>query len=217
MALRAQVVKTFSDDIGGVVATAETVHGWIAGEAAKQMALASYNLPDNATVVEIGVFMGRSTVLLGAPRRLKGSGKVHSIDPFDCSGDAHSAAHYRNELVMTGQSSVEQAFKKNVSQVKLDDWVQVHKGTSSAVASTWTSPIDLLLLDGDQSPQGAREAFDSWFPFLKKGGILVLSNTGDRAYSGGHDGNRRLSVEAVIPPQFQSIRQVGYFRFAEKA
>ena len=160
--------------------------------------------------------MGRSTVLLGAPRRLKGNGKVHSIDPFDCSGDSHSVAHYKSELMMAGQSTSEEAFKKNISQKKLGDWVNIHKGTSREVASNWSTSIDLLLLDGDHSPQGAREAFESWTPFLKKGGTLILSNTGDRTYTPGHDGNYRLSLKSVVEPQFHNIRQVGYFQFSVK-
>ena len=217
MRARARVLSATSDDISGIVATAESVHGWIAGRAAREMALASYGLPANATIVEVGVFMGRSTVLLAGARRLAGSGTVHSIDPFDCSGDAHSNRHYVNELSMTGQSSVETAFRQNLARTKLDDWVRIHKGTSRVVAASWRTPIDLLLLDGDQSPEGASEAFVSWSPFLKKGGLLVLSNTGNRTYSAGHDGNYRVSVEKVVPPAFSAVRQVDYFMFAQKS
>jgi hypothetical protein len=217
MRARAKVLSATSDQIGGIVATADTVHGWIAGPAARELALASYALPQDATIVEVGVFMGRSTILLAGPRRLTGSGIVHSIDPFDGSGDAHSVPHYISELSMAKVTSIEDAFRRNLTRTKLDQWVQIHKGTSRMVSANWNKPIDLLLLDGDHSPEGAREAFESWYPHLKPGGLLVLSNTGERTYSPGHDGNRRVSLTEVIPPRFHNVRQVDYFMFAEKA
>ncbi len=204
-----------TDKIDGVVASAETIHGWVAGNPAKEMALASYNLTANPTIVEIGVFMGRSTVLLAAPRRLRGSGRVHSIDPFDCSGDNFSTEHYVNSLKTSGSTSLEEVFRHNVSRMKLGNWVEVHKGTSRSVASTWRQPIDLLLLDGDQTAEGAQEAYDLWVPFLKKGGTIILSNTLDSR--NGHDGNHRLAVEQVVAPQFSSIRRIDYHTFAVKA
>jgi hypothetical protein len=45
--------------------------------------------------VEVGCFLGSSKVLLAGARRLKDSGQVHAIDPFDASGDAFSESHYR--------------------------------------------------------------------------------------------------------------------------
>jgi MMP 1-O-methyltransferase len=204
------------DEIDGIVASAGTVNGWVSGTPAKTMALASYHLPDNATVVEVGVFMGRSTVLLAAPRRLRGNGKVHSVDAFDCSGDDYSSPHYASELKSTGLDSLEAVFRQNLKRMKLDAWVDVHKGSSSSIASMWKQPIDLLLLDGDHSQKGAREAYEAWIPFLKLGGIIVLQNTGDRVYGDGHDGNRRLSLEVIVAPLFSGIRQIEYMTFAVK-
>ncbi len=213
--MRAYILSMINP-IDGVVATAETVHGWITGTPAKELALASFNLAGDPTIVEIGVFMGRSTVLLASPRRLRGSGTVHSVDPFDCSGDSYSAPYYVNELKSTGLSSLEIAFRENISEMKLEQWVQVHKGTSREIASTWTLSIDLLLLDGDHSPKGAREAYDLWVPFLKKGGTIVLQNTADRIYGDEHNGNRRLAVEQVIAPYYSNIHLADYMTFAIK-
>ena len=41
----------------------------------------------------------------------------------------------------------------------------------------WITPIDLLFLDGDQSRKGVREAYNSWEPFLKGGGIIAVHNS----------------------------------------
>jgi hypothetical protein len=39
-------------------------------------------------------------------------------------------------------------------------------GTALEVVSQWSRPIDLLLLDGDQSPDGARAAYNAYANML---------------------------------------------------
>jgi predicted O-methyltransferase YrrM len=198
---RARIISVFSP-IGGVVASAETVIGYINKPATTELARASYALPSNPTIVEIGVFMGRSTVLLAKARKLRGDGKIYCIDPFDCSGDDYSIPHYERELKDTGVNSLEAVFLQNIKKQGLSDWVQVCKGTSAQIVSNWKSPVDLLLLDGDQSPEGAREAYESWLPFVKKGGFIILNNTRDR--TPGHDGNTRIAAELLAAPRFST-------------
>jgi hypothetical protein len=208
---------TGEDRIREIVAASTTVPGWTEGEDARRLVLAALEAEDDATIVAIGAFMGRCTVLLGAACRLRGSGKVFSFDPFDCSGDAFSVPHYRDIVRAAGAPSLEAAFRRNIASLGLDPWVEASKATAAEGAANWVRPIDLLLLDGDQSPQGARDAFERWVPFLKRGGTIVLRNTRDRNYAEGHDGHRRLAVEELVPPRFSDIRQVGATTFALKA
>ena len=84
------------------------------------------------------------------------------------------------------------------------------------VALNWMVPVDLLLLDGDHSPRGAREAYEAWIPHLRPGGILILDNSIPRDYAETHDGHRRLVVEEVLPPRFIDIREIGFGTFARK-
>jgi hypothetical protein len=193
------------------------IPGWTRNEDAEELARASFSLGTDAIIVEIGAFLGCCTVLLAGARCVQGSGKVHSVDPFDCSGDAFSVPHYRDIVASLGRGSLRDHFEANLRSAGLRDWVQVHPGRAAEVATNWDLPIDLLLLDGDQSPRGAREAFESWAPFLKPGGILVLRNTKPRKYAEEHDGHRRLVVEEIFPPRFTDVRLVGATTFARKA
>jgi MMP 1-O-methyltransferase len=192
------------------------IPGWTRNEDAKELARASFSLGRDAIIVEIGAFLGCCTVLLAGARCLRGSGEVHSVDPFDGSGDAFSVPHYRDILASLGGGSLRTHFEANIQGAGLTPWVQVHQGRAAEVAATWDLPIDLLLLDGDQSPRGAREAFDSWVPFLKPGGIIVLRNTRPREYAEGHDGHRHLVVEEIFFPRFTDVRLVGATTFARK-
>jgi hypothetical protein len=83
----------------------ETVPGWTRGEEARELLRIGYSLSAGAVLVEIGSFFGASAILLAGSRQVRGSGLVHCIDPFDCSGDSFSVPHYRRILEEHGGGS----------------------------------------------------------------------------------------------------------------
>ncbi len=200
-----------------VVDAAATIPGWVIPPATREVALRSFHLPDNPTIVEVGSFMGRSTSLLAGARRLRGSGKVHAIDPFDCSGDEYSIPHYEQMLESSGAKTLEEAFRNHIHRLELTPWVETYKGTSLDVVAKWDRPIDLLLLDGDQTPNIQRASYESWIPFLKEGGQFILNNAGEREYDPGHDGSYILGKQEVLPPKFHAKRVIQHTLFAIKA
>ena len=191
------------------------IPGWTTRDEAASLARASYALIAGATVVEIGSFLGKSSVVLAGARRLRGSGILHCVDPFDASGDPHSVSSYR-ALADASPLGLRARFEANIRGAGLSEWVVVHVGTAEAVARTWTAPIDMLFMDGDQSPAGARSAYKGFAPHLKRGGILALHNSSDRAYAESHDGHRRLVVETIRPPEWTDIYCVDSTTFARK-
>jgi predicted O-methyltransferase YrrM len=193
------------------------IPGWYRSEEAKFLAVVSHSLPEEAVIVEIGSFLGSGTLLLAGPRKVRGSGKVHCVDPFDCSGDAFSVPVYHELLAAVGGGSLRQRFEENIGRVDLAEWVEVHQGRANEIAEAWTTPVDLLLLDGDQSCSGARAAYESWSPFLKPGGIIAIHNTEPRIYATDHDGNRRLVLEEILPPRYTEVHLIGATTFARKA
>lgn len=203
--------------IDWLVDMAVTVPGWRVGAEAKALAQVAYDMPGDPTIVEVGVFMGRSTILLAGARRLHGGGHVHCVDAFDCSGDDFSVPHYVNELAQIGARSLEAVFRQNIDRFCLGGLVSVHNGASSEIAAGWCAPIDLLVLDADQSPAGAREAFDHWVPFVRQGGMVVVSNSGEREYAPTHDGNYIIAKEQLRVPLFGDVRCVMYATFARKS
>ena len=192
------------------------IPGWIRGEEAKTLALISHSLPEAATLVEVGSFLGSGTLLLAGPRKIRGSGKVHCIDPFDCSGDAFSMPVYQQILAGIGGGSLRAHFDKNIQSAGLDEWVEVHQGRAAEIAARWKEPVDLLFLDGDQSRTGAREAYTAWSPFLKPGGLIAVHNTEPREYAPDHDGNRLLALEEIVAPGYADVRLVGATTLARK-
>ncbi len=182
------------------------------------MALAetAYQLPTDTVIVEVGTFLGSGAVLLAGARKLRGSGKVHCVDPFNGSGDAFSVPHYDRIVRSLGQRSQRALFDENMQRMGLSEWIVVHQGTAREIAAGWSSLIDLLFLDGDQSPAGARGGFDAFSPWLKPGGILALHNSSPRIYEPDHDGYYRLAVQELKEPNYTDVRVVGSTTFGRK-
>ncbi len=194
---------------------AETIPGWTRAEEAEALTRHTYDLPDHAVIVEIGSFLGSGTVMLAGARKLRGTGKVYCVDPFDASGDSFSVPHYQ-AIIAGFQATQRDLFNKHIEDAALADWVEVRQGKAEQVASNWTTPIDLLFLDGDQSPSGAKAAYDSWSPWLKSGGLIALHNSSPRQYDVDHDGHYLLAVNEIQPPAYRERRVVGSITFGRK-
>jgi MMP 1-O-methyltransferase len=195
----------------------EQLPGWIRGEEAAGLALTCLSLSGRPTIVQIGTFFGSAAVLLAGARQLRGSGIIHCVDPFDCSGDDFSVPHYRRLLTDAGGGSLRAHFERNIRSAGLEDWIEVHQGRAEEIARGWAASIDMLALDGDQSPAGARAAYESWSPFLRRGGTIAIHNSSPREYDPSHDGNRRIVIEEIVPPMYTDIRLVVHTTFARRS
>lgn len=193
-----------------------SIPGWTTREEAAALAQASYRLVDDAVVVEVGSFLGKSSVVLAGARRLRGSGKLHCVDPFDGSGDPPSVPSYQ-AIAAQSSMSLRERFEANIRDAALENWIVLHQGIAETIAREWAMPVDMLFLDGDQSPSGARVAYEAFAPHVKAGGIVALHNSSDRVYVEGHDGYRRLVLETVRPPEWVDIRCIDSTTLARRA
>ncbi len=193
------------------------IPGWTRGEEAWELLCVSHGLPANANLVEIGSFVGAGAILLAGARKVCGSGLVHCVDPFDCSGDSFSVPHYQRILTDVGGGSLRDHFDRNIRDAGLEPWIRIHQGDAAEVARDWTTLIDLLYLDGDQSRPGARQAYEEWAPFIKVGGVIALHNSAPGNHTAHHDGNRCIVEEEIRPPCYDNIRLVGSTTFATKS
>jgi predicted O-methyltransferase YrrM len=139
-------------------ALSERIPGWTRGQEASALAERAYSIDGDTVIVEIGSFFGSSTVLLAGARKLRGSGIVHCVDPFDGSGDSCSTPHYDAIILAFAARPPREHFDDNISAAGLSDWIEVHQGNAEDIALNWSTPVDLLFMDGDQSPAGARAA-----------------------------------------------------------
>ncbi|MBL7849470.1 MAG: class I SAM-dependent methyltransferase [Cyclobacteriaceae bacterium] len=122
---------------------------------------AARNAPEGAVIVEIGSFLGRSTVsfALGC----KGTSKhVYAIDLFEGDGD------------MYGQGDFQQQFRGNVRRCGVESYVTDIRSHSLTVAQSWTRPIDILFIDGSHEYEDVKADFHAFYPHVKRNGIIAF-------------------------------------------
>jgi predicted O-methyltransferase YrrM len=205
-----------SEELEHYLRLSEAIPGWTRGEEARELLWISQSLPAGAVIVEIGSFLGAGAILLAGPRRIRGSGLVHCVDPFNATGDSFSVPHYQRIIAEIGIGSLRDHFERNIQGAGLGCWVRIHQGRAEEVAPSWGKPVDLLYLDGDQSRKGAREAYDSWARFLKPGGIIAVHNSAPENHTPEHDGHRCVVEEEIKPPIYSNIRFVSSTTFATR-
>lgn len=131
---------------------------------------AAQKVPDCGVIVEIGSFLGASTIAL-ALACLGTNKTVISIDTF--KGNNSDFQNGKNGVSWHGKSYFE-LFKHNLRRYGVEQCVFPIIDTSENVAQNWDYDIDLLFLDGSHSSLGAKNDLFGFYPFLKDGGILQI-------------------------------------------
>jgi len=131
------------------------------------------------TIVELGVDYGFSTFVFGNALQ-NSSGTIYGIDLFQ--GDIHTG--FRD----TSSSVTDKITEHNLTNIK------IIKGEFTEVSKTWTTPIDILHIDGLHTFEAVKTDFLTWAPFVKNSGIILFHDITAfaeiqhffRILSGGH-------------------------------
>ena len=127
---------------------------------------AARSLRDQAIILEIGSFKGRSTCCLAYGCR--GTGKhVFAIDTFE-----------GNEADFFQRGFFDE-FSRNIEACGLTEYVTPLTGRSDEVAKLWERPIDLLFIDGSHRYEDVLTDFRNFFDWVIPGGVLALHDVGD--------------------------------------
>ena len=154
--------------------------------------------PNNAVIVEIGSFKGRSTVSFGFG--CVGSGKhIYAIDLFEGDG-----ANY-------GKGDFQEMFQSNVDRCGLTQYITAIKKHSIDASGQWEKPIDILFIDGSHEYEDVKADFKAFYPHVKKGGIIAFHDI-----KGMWDGVIRFWEEVQKAGYLQDIGQVSSLGYGTK-
>jgi len=142
-----------------------TIGGFLSSAEGTLLFRLANRLPAAAVVVEIGSWKGKSTWCLARGLR---SGRLHAIDPFDASGEPGSKEVYEQNRA---ERPLLEQFEENLRP--LAEKISVHRGFSQDFVETFPA-IDLLMIDGDHSREGAEFDFTHYAPRLRPGGCVAF-------------------------------------------
>jgi predicted O-methyltransferase YrrM len=153
------------------LASVTGIEGWFSeGQAAVLRKLIA-KLPDKPTVVELGAWKGRSTVVIGKATKER-DGEFWSIDHWKGSPEGQESYH---KQAAENPGSVLEEYLTNLAQSGLSDFVQVVDGDLfEAVNDCEDACADLIFFDAEHSIEATANAFKAWEPKLKPGGVAVF-------------------------------------------
>ncbi len=122
-------------------------------------------VPPGGTVVEIGSWLGRSSIALAMGLRANAV-RLHTVDD-----------HRGIENAPPGLPSGPQAremFFENLQRAGVRDLIEHHNVSSDDLAPQWKLPIDLLFVDGCHEYDAARRDTMNYAPHVKPGGVVIF-------------------------------------------
>ena len=144
------------------------IPGFLLEQEARFLGMAAACAPRAGSIVEIGSFKGKSTVMLAKVAAHYGLDPIVAIDPHN-----FNSSELKAHRVAPDASSYEE-FLNTLRVAGVSDMVEVHRAYSNDIASDWSRPIRFLWIDGDHSYQGAKADFDGFSRHIVPEGIVAF-------------------------------------------
>lgn len=184
------------------------IEGWLDDQEAELLMSgaikACIELPAPQSVVEIGSYQGKSTVLLGSVvKTYFPQGKVYAIDPHEGVVGAADQG-----LQATPPTLVR--FKQNIESAGLSDVVETIKEFSFNVK--WDKPISLLFIDGLHDYPNVARDFWHFADWVKQGGYIAFHD-----YADYYPGVQAFVNELLSTPAYHKVQQANSLIVVQKA
>jgi hypothetical protein len=163
------------------------------------MAIADFaaQVPADQEIVELGVFMGRTALMMAWGARQGQRAHVTAVDAWDLPGNTYDtpftdpetprwAAHWVSTL---GYGS-DIRLVKNFAVTAAEEWPIDHPDKK----------VGLLFVDDDHSAEGARRAIESWAPHLAPGARIAVDDYGHPDWPGVAEAVDAMVSEGVLEP-----------------
>lgn len=187
------------------------IDGWLAhGEAITLYETARALSGSQPVVVEIGSWLGKSSIVIARGLRHRGGGIMYCIDPFNADGDAASLDDYAQRSARVSGGLLAQ-FNKNIEKAGVTDLIRPLPGYSHDVVMDFKEAIDFLFIDGNHEYEAVKKDFLDWTPLVKPGGYVAFH---DVSFNNLNTGPQKLIRELVLnnPAWIDCTHVQGLFR-----
>jgi len=198
-------------------ALADGVTGFMPADEGQALHDVAMSYLDHGIGVEIGTYCGKSTVLLGAAARARGS-VLFTVDHHHGSEEHQPGWDYHDTSLVdsvTGRFDTLPTLRHTLDEAGLDDNVVAVVGKSTVVARGWRTPLQLLFIDGGHSAEAARKDYDGWAKWVSAGGALVIHDV----FPDPRDGGRppyEIYCRALESGAFTEKSAMGSMRVLER-
>jgi predicted O-methyltransferase YrrM len=155
-------------------ASMEKLQGWCSREKAAVLIDIILALRPQ-TVVEIGVFGGKSLVPMALALNYTGSGKIYGIDPWSSQESAKGLEGEHQEWWSAlDHDSILASLWDEIQISALTNVIELRRMTSESCPPI--AGIDIIHIDGNHSADSALFDVTKWVPLLKEGGLIIFDD-----------------------------------------
>ena len=194
----------------------DEIPGWLSEDEAITLFELAGSLPGHhSVVVEIGSWLGKSSLVIAKGLKKNGEGVLYCIDPFNADGDEAWTTVYSN-IAAQQKLPLQEQFVSNMKRHRTFDDIKVLAGYSTDFADKFSHPIDLLFIDGNHEFEAVLQDYEQWSPLIKPGGIIafhdvVLEENRDP------EGPRLVAQKFILnSPSWSNVRLVDSLLVAER-
>lgn len=127
------------------------------------------------TIVEIGVWGGKSLIPMACALKVSGQGKIYGIDPWENSASTEGMdginydwwSKVDHEMILRG-------LQIKIADFQLTEQIELIRTTSEEADPI--SNIDILHIDGNHSAKACNLDIQKWVPLVRKGGLIILDD-----------------------------------------
>ena len=181
----------------------EDVEGFLYPHEARLLALFSACPTASGSILEIGSFKGRSTVVLAKAAQLSDRAVINAVDPMTAPSET--------DPDLKGDNSSLSDFSENLRRHGVGDMVRHYPMLSSELAPDWNEPLRLLWIDGDHTYRGTKTDFEGFGPHLADKAIIAFHDV-LHEFEGGI---RVFAEDVVLSPNFGAIGFCGSIAWSQ--
>jgi MMP 1-O-methyltransferase len=168
-------------------------------------------------VLEIGSYCGKSTIYLAAAASRAGQAVV-TVDHHRGSEEHQPGWEYHDPGLVdpaTGRLDTLPSLRATLAAAGLEEHVVVVVGRSADVARLWGTPLGLVFIDGGHTEQAATTDYESWAPWVARGGALAIHDVFPDPADGGRP-PYLIYRRALASGAFTEVRAEGSLRLLER-
>jgi len=184
------------------------------GDALHAAAISAADSVPHAPMLEVGSYCGRSTIWLGDAAEQ--SGRVLFALDHHRGSDENQVGwdHHDAEVVDHRIEKMDTLpfFRSAIHDAGLEDSVVALVGRSPIIASTWTTQLAFLFIDGGHGVEPARIDYEGWTPHVAPGGTLAIHDVFPDPADGGRPPYEQIFLPAVDSGRFELTSATGSLR-----
>lgn len=161
--------------------------GFMPEDEARALYAAALDGAQVGPLVEIGTYLGKSTILLADAARKCGR-KLVTVDHHRGSQEHQQGWEYHDPRLVdpsVGLIDTLPGARRNLARAEVERDVIMIVGRSPEVAALWSTPLGFVFVDGGHTDEAAQADYAGWSALVADGGLLAIHDVFPDPAEGG--------------------------------